>query len=308
MREAKPPGMQCKSSRPPRPMLREIGTITLVSENRVPGLGKVNADLVAAARFKPHPHKGCPANVPLDAIHRHGTFTFVGHIRRVSLQTRSRPQTSVELPLGCLDFTRHDRRVLALRFPPTELLLQLFGDPSLLAEHQQSRGTTIEPMHHPGPLSGSFQIPIYGFEERVPFAMIGRHREHRGSLVDDDEIFIFIDEPKPAALARARLLSISAVRIVPDLHEIPRCDRCSRLRARITIQRDAARVEQAAHLAARAPRELLNDTIDPPGVLRGDRTLKLNQRHNPLPETASEGSFAGGTLLKKGDANQSRTA
>jgi hypothetical protein len=56
-------------------MLRDFGFIARIAEDRVACFGKMDANLIAAARFQPHLHERCAVEMGYDAKMRDGKLS-----------------------------------------------------------------------------------------------------------------------------------------------------------------------------------------------------------------------------------------
>src|SRR4051812_23927292 len=70
MLESQQPGVQRQAAFAPLGMARQFRLITLVAQNRMPRLGKVNANLIAPASFQAHLHQRGPFETSNHAVVR----------------------------------------------------------------------------------------------------------------------------------------------------------------------------------------------------------------------------------------------
>ena len=99
------------------------------------------------------------------------------------------PFVQAEMPANC-------REILPHRGVSDKLLHECFSIWPGFCKEQNPRCVTIDAMHHKGPLPLCFQFCRQKREGRGKIAIILRHRQHFGRLVEDNNGIVLVKDAK----------------------------------------------------------------------------------------------------------------
>ncbi len=106
------------------------------------------------------------------------------------------PKVMHECPFSQAKMTAHYCQIFPHRGVPDKLFNQCFSIRPGFCKEQNPRCVTIDAMHHKGPLPLCFQLCRQKREGRGKIAVIRRHRQHFGRLIEDNNGIVLVKDAK----------------------------------------------------------------------------------------------------------------
>ena len=167
-----------------------------VTEDRVADCRQLHTDLILQSGHQPDSDNRSPFQAMFDGIvkfrARSIRISCCGHPLKRSVL----PKVMHECPFFHAKMTAHYRQIFPHRAVLDELCNQGFPIGPGFCEEQNSRGVPIDAMHDKGPLTPCFQLRRQKREGRGKIAIIFRHRQHFGRLVEDNNGIVLVEDAK----------------------------------------------------------------------------------------------------------------
>ena len=243
-----------------RPSVRDV------PDDRVPGRGKLHADLVAPARFERHLDERRVGKTFDDPVAQRSVAAFAlfrDDLDLEALRVLDEPVRQAS-SIG-LDPSLGEGEIDALRSPRLELILQRHGRGVVPGEHDQARGETVDAVHD---VEHRLLVPALAkrreeqFLEGVARRRGGRHGQYARVLVDDDQVVVFVDDaPSFAASGSRRHRAVVAPGLRGDHEAVLRDDALVGAGHDATVAGDAAGSDQPLGLGVGYTQPLVHHAL-----------------------------------------------
>ena len=179
------------------------GTVDRVSDDGVPDIGEMDADLVGPAGFEPAcDERGHRSETFDDAIMGDGVLALAGHASDASAEVAAiGDQGSVHGAGGGGDAALDNGDILALDVVGLEKFLKSADGFGSTGQGEGARGVHIEPVDDADERTGEAvadgEVLARAFDQGIALAVGRGQGEEPGGLVDDHDVPVFMQNPEP---------------------------------------------------------------------------------------------------------------
>ena len=284
--EPQPPGVQHL----PRRRLRNLSpgpAVDAVSDDRIPGRGEVNPDLVGPPRLGPDgdQRRAAKAFEHLEPRHRSRRPSSPSRatVRRSS---RVLTRSASKVPESGGKSARQGD-VLAFDVVAAEAVLQRVQRAAVAGEDDRSGGVLVEPVHDAGvrpPAVAQLEVLEDAAPESVPFALLGRYGQQAGGLVDDDHVAVLVQHRQSRAHGPPR------GPVADELDARPLGDVGARQLDRLAVHVHPAAADRLARRAPRESESARDLVVEPhraPAATDGARGTRISTKNPGSPIRAA---------------------